>query len=85
MYNYLNGEYGKPPATIDNTMDKNFAKSLKWQWDEVLIPFWQKQAKKNLNGVLWQVLEWNEPAINFYNKYSPTFNQEWITCTIEKV
>ncbi len=41
--------------------------------------------KKNLNGVLWQVLEWNEPAINFYNKYSPTFNQEWITCTIEKV
>ncbi|HOW05746.1 GNAT family N-acetyltransferase [Methanospirillum hungatei] len=41
--------------------------------------------KKNLNGVVWQVLEWNEPAINFYNKYSPTFNQEWITCTIERV
>jgi ribosomal protein S18 acetylase RimI-like enzyme len=41
--------------------------------------------KKNLNGVLWQVLEWNEPAISFYRQYSPSFNQEWITCTIEKV
>ena len=40
---------------------------------------------KNLNGVIWQVLEWNEPAIRFYEKYSPSFNQEWITCTIEKV
>ncbi len=45
----------------------------------------EEARKKNLNGVLWQVLEWNEPAISFYNKYSPTFNQEWITCTIEKV
>lgn len=40
--------------------------------------------KKNLNGVLWQVLEWNKPAIEFYNQYAPTFNQEWITCTIDK-
>ena len=41
--------------------------------------------KKKLNGVIWQVLEWNEPAIHFYQKYSPVFNQEWITCTIERV
>lgn len=41
--------------------------------------------KKNLNGALWQVLEWNEPAIQFYNQYSPSFNQEWITCTLEKI
>ncbi|PWR74608.1 N-acetyltransferase family protein [Methanospirillum stamsii] len=41
--------------------------------------------RKNLNGVLWQVLDWNEPAINFYRKYSPSFNQEWITCSIEKI
>lgn len=41
--------------------------------------------KKNLNGALWQVLEWNEPAIKFYNQYSPSFNQEWITCTIDKI
>lgn len=40
---------------------------------------------KELNGVLWQVLDWNKPAIEFYKKYSPSFNQEWILCTIEQV
>lgn len=45
----------------------------------------EEARKKKLNGVLWQVLEWNEPAIQFYSQYSPSFNQEWITCTIEKV
>jgi ribosomal protein S18 acetylase RimI-like enzyme len=45
-----------------------------------------KDAKeKKLNGVMWQVLDWNKPAIEFYKKYSPIFNQEWITCTINKV
>ena len=28
-----------------------------------------KEAKeKNLSGIAWQVLDWNEPAINFYRK-----------------
>lgn len=25
----------------------------------------------------WQVLEWNEPAINFYKKYNATLDPEW--------
>ena len=41
--------------------------------------------KKSLNGVIWQVLDWNKPAIHFYEQYSPSFNQEWITCIIEKM
>ena len=28
----------------------------------------------------WQVLEWNEPAINFYKKYPTIFDPEWINC-----
>lgn len=32
----------------------------------------------------WHVLDWNEPAINFYKKYPATFDAEWITCKIEK-
>ena len=29
----------------------------------------QAEAReKNLNGMVWQVLEWNEPAISFYKK-----------------
>jgi len=38
--------------------------------------------EKNLHGITWQVLEWNEPAINFYKKYQPAFDREWITCSI---
>ena len=35
-----------------------------------------------LNGMMWQVLEWNEPAINFYKKYDVVFDAEWVNCTI---
>lgn len=35
-------------------------------------------------GMLWQVLEWNEPAINFYKKYySAKLDGEWINCSLE--
>jgi|SRR6187399_2292548 len=34
---------------------------------------------KNQEAVLvkWQVLKWNEPAINFYKKYDVVFDDEW--------
>lgn len=38
--------------------------------------------EKNLNRMVWQVLEWNEPAINFYKKYNADFDAEWINCSI---
>ncbi len=38
--------------------------------------------EKGLNGIVWQVLEWNEPAIHFYKKYNSTFDPEWINCSI---
>ncbi|HUQ66142.1 MAG TPA: GNAT family N-acetyltransferase [Flavitalea sp.] len=42
-----------------------------------------REAKqKNLQGITWQVLEWNEPAIKFYSKYKPSFDNEWINCSI---
>src|SRR5215216_3376364 len=42
-----------------------------------------KEAKeKKLNGVQWQVLEWNEPAINFYKKYDAVFDSEWVNCAV---
>jgi GNAT superfamily N-acetyltransferase len=37
---------------------------------------------KNLSGMVWQVLEWNEPAINFYKKYPCEFDAEWVNCSI---
>ena len=42
-----------------------------------------KEGKeKNLNGIQWQVLEWNETAINFYKKYNASFDAEWVNCSI---
>lgn len=39
---------------------------------------------ENCTGMLWQVLEWNEPAINFYKKYySAKLDGEWINCSLE--
>lgn len=30
----------------------------------------------------WQVLDWNEPAINFYKKYQTNFDETWVNCKI---
>jgi len=39
--------------------------------------------EKKFNGIAWQVLDWNEPAINFYKKYyNASFDAEWINCSI---
>ena len=37
---------------------------------------------QGFNGIQWQVLEWNEPAINFYKKYNAVFDGEWYNCAI---
>jgi GNAT superfamily N-acetyltransferase len=41
--------------------------------------------EKKLKGIVWQVLEWNESAINFYKKYNASFDAEWVNCAIEIV
>lgn len=42
-----------------------------------------KEAKdKNFKGMNWQVLDWNEPAINFYKKYSANLDPEWLNGSI---
>jgi GNAT superfamily N-acetyltransferase len=42
----------------------------------------EEAKSRNLTGIQWQVLEWNEPAINFYKKYNPSFDGEWMNCAI---
>ena len=34
-------------------------------------------------GMMWQVLDWNQPAINFYNKYQTEYSEEWIDCYLK--
>jgi len=39
--------------------------------------------EKNFSGMVWQVLDWNEPAINFYKKYKAGFDAEWLNCSLK--
>jgi len=43
----------------------------------------EETKEKKLSGMVWQVLEWNEPAINFYKKYDGvSFDNEWVNCSL---
>ena len=42
----------------------------------------QEAKDKKFMGMNWQVLDWNEPAINFYKKYNASFDPEWLNCSI---
>lgn len=43
----------------------------------------QKALEENCTGMMWQVLDWNEPAINFYKKYGAKFDAGWLNCGLE--
>lgn len=44
----------------------------------------QHALDEDCSGMMWQVLDWNEPAINFYKKFGTTFAEEWTNCTLER-
>jgi GNAT superfamily N-acetyltransferase len=44
----------------------------------------QEAKDKNFNGMVWQVLDWNEPAINFYNKYAAQIETGWLNASFSK-
>ncbi|HTA62175.1 MAG TPA: GNAT family N-acetyltransferase [Bacteroidia bacterium] len=43
-------------------------------FNEVALVAKQQQVRR----MEWQVLDWNEPAINFYKKYNAHLDGEWI-------
>ena len=47
-------------------------------FDQLIV----EAKEKGFTGIVWQVLEWNEPAINFYKKYKASFDAEWVNCSI---
>lgn len=38
----------------------------------------EKAKEANAKRLHWQVLDWNEPAINFYKKYNAELDNTWI-------
>ena len=43
----------------------------------------QEAHELGFNGMTWQVLDWNEPAIKFYKKYKAAFDAGWINCAVD--
>jgi GNAT superfamily N-acetyltransferase len=43
----------------------------------------EEMKEKNFQGMVWQVLDWNEPAINFYKKYNAAFDAGWVNCAVD--
>ncbi len=60
----------------ENMRGKNLGKLL---FEALII----EAKEKNFSAIVWQVLEWNEPAINFYKKYGTKFDNEWINCSMD--
>jgi len=42
----------------------------------------EKARQTACTGLMWQVLDWNEPAINFYKKFGAKFDEEWVNVNI---
>ena len=38
----------------------------------------------NLNGMIWQVLDWNSPAIDFYKKFDAEISKDWLNGKLTK-
>lgn len=43
----------------------------------------EKARESDCTGLMWQVLDWNEPAINFYKKFGARFEAEWLNVHID--
>ncbi|WP_186757056.1 GNAT family N-acetyltransferase [Echinicola salinicaeni] len=43
----------------------------------------QKSLEDNCTGMMWQVLDWNDPAINFYKKYNADIEGGWFNCHLQ--
>ena len=44
----------------------------------LLVQLAERCVRERLTRLEWAVLDWNEPALNFYRKYNATFSAEWL-------
>lgn len=43
----------------------------------------EKARETNCTGLMWQVLDWNEPAIEFYKRFGVRMEGEWMNCHVD--
>ncbi|PTB95664.1 GNAT family N-acetyltransferase [Marivirga lumbricoides] len=54
-------------------------------YGRVLLNAILKEAdEQNCRLCTWQVLDWNEPSINFYKSIGANLDESWINCTVKK-
>lgn len=52
---------------------------------KMLLDITVAEAKtQKVNLMMWQVLDWNKPAIGFYKKIGAELDPEWINCKLHK-
>lgn len=44
----------------------------------------QETKELGFSGMVWQVLDWNEPAIKFYNKYEAGIEAGWLNASLSR-
>jgi len=44
----------------------------------------QEAREQQAKQIRFHVLDWNEPAINFYKKHNVQFEAEWVTCKLSE-
>jgi len=44
----------------------------------------QEAKDMGFNGMTWQVLDWNEPALNFYKKFEAGIESGWLNAALTK-
>ena len=43
----------------------------------------EEAKEKNFTGMMWQALDWNTPALDFYKKFGATFDEGWVNCHLD--
>ena len=43
----------------------------------------EKARQTACTGLMWQVLDWNKEAINFYKKFDARFDEKWVNVHVD--
>ncbi|GAB2978745.1 GNAT family N-acetyltransferase [Mucilaginibacter puniceus] len=49
-------------------------------FDRIIV----EAKEQGFSGMVWQVLDWNEPALNFYKKYEAGIEPGWLNASLSK-
>ncbi len=50
--------------------------------EQLFEAFIEDSKAQKCNMVIWQVLDWNELAIGFYDKYNAIYDKNWWNCKL---